>query len=84
MELEGDVQGRQDQAQKIIEMPQRDRETSTSENQPSSASVVSMYGQERPGQGSGHSSSISSLHQQLAGARLGPRPFNCGRNWCWQ
>ncbi len=25
MELEGDVQGRQDQAQKIIEMPQRDR-----------------------------------------------------------
>ena len=34
MELEGDVQGRQDQAQKIIEMPQRDRETSTSENQP--------------------------------------------------
>ncbi|MDN5032415.1 hypothetical protein [Streptococcus sp. SP8] len=60
MELEGDVQGRQDQAQKIIEMPQRDRETSTSENQPSSASVVSMYGQEKP--------SISSLHQQLAGA----------------
>jgi len=60
MEIEGDVQGRQDQAQKIIEMPQRDRETSTSENQPSSASVVSMYGQERP--------SISSLHQQLAGA----------------
>ena len=34
MELEGDVQGRQDQAQKIIKMPQRDRETSTSENQP--------------------------------------------------
>ena len=68
MELEGDVQGRQDQAQKIIEMPQRDRETFTSENQPSSASVVSMYGQERPGQSSGHSSSISSLHQQLAGA----------------
>ena len=60
MELEGDVQGRQDQAQKIIEMPQRDRETSTSENQPSSASVVSMYGQERP--------SVSSLHRQLAGA----------------
>ena len=60
MELEGDVQGRQDQAQKIIEMPQRDRETSTSENQPSSASVVSMYGQERP--------SVSSLHQQLASA----------------
>ncbi len=29
MELEGDVQGRQDQAQKIIEMPQRDREAST-------------------------------------------------------
>ena len=57
MELEGEVQ---DQAQKIIEMPQRDRETSTSENQPSSASVVSMYGQERP--------SIPSLHQQLAGA----------------
>ena len=48
MELEGDVQGRQDQAQKIIEMPQRDRETSASENQPSSASVVSMYGQEKP------------------------------------
>ena len=60
MELEGDVQGRQDQAQKIIEMPQRDRETSTSENQPSSASVVSMYGQEK--------ASISSLHQQLASA----------------
>ena len=60
MELEGDVQGRQDQAQKIIEMPQRDREASTSENQPLSASVVSMYGQERP--------SISSLHQQLASA----------------
>ena len=57
MELEGEVQ---DQAQKIIEMPQRDRETFTSENQPSSASVVSMYGQERP--------SIPSLHQQLAGA----------------
>ena len=62
------MQGRQDQAQKIIEMPQRDQGTSTSENQPSSASVVSMYGQERSGQGSGHSSSISSLHQQLAGA----------------
>ena len=51
MELEGEVQ---DQAQKIIEMPQRDRATSASENQPSSASVVSMYGQERP--------SIPSLH----------------------
>ena len=57
MELEGEVQ---DQAQKIIEMPQRDRATSASENQPSSASVVSMYGQERP--------SVSSLHQQLASA----------------
>ena len=57
MELEGEVQ---DQAQKIIEMPQRDRATSASENQPSSASVVPMYGQERP--------SIPSLHQQLAGA----------------
>ena len=68
MELEGDVQGRHDQAQKIIDMPQRDQGTSTSENQPSSASVVSMYGQERPGQSSGHSSSISSLHQQLVGA----------------
>ena len=68
MELEGEVQGRQDQAQKIIDIPQRDQETSTSENQPSSASVVSMYGQERPGQGSGQSSSISSLHQQLASA----------------
>ena len=50
----------QDQAQKIIEMPQRDRATSASENHPSSASVVSMYGQERP--------SIPNLHQQLAGA----------------
>ena len=57
MELECEVQ---DQTQKIIEMPQRDRATSASENQPSSASVVSMYGQERP--------SIPSLHQQLAGA----------------
>ena len=57
MELEGEVQ---DQAQKIIEMPQRDRATSASENHPSSALVVSMYGQERP--------SIPSLHQQLAGA----------------
>ena len=57
MELEGEVQ---DQAQKIIEMPQRDRATSASENHPSSASVVSMYWQERP--------SIPSLHQQLAGA----------------
>ena len=57
MELEGEVQ---DQAQKIIEMPQRDRATSASENHPSSASVVSIYGQERP--------SIPSLHQQLAGA----------------
>ena len=57
MELEGEVQ---DQAQKIIEMPQRDRATSASENHPSSASVVSMYGQERP--------RIPSLHQQLAGA----------------
>ena len=57
MELEGEVQ---DQAQKIIEMPQRDRATSASENHPSSASVVSVYGQERP--------SIPSLHQQLAGA----------------
>ena len=57
MELEGEVQ---DQAQKIIEMPQRDRATSASENHPSSASVVSMYGQETP--------SIPSLHQQLAGA----------------
>ena len=44
MELEGEVQGRQDQAQKIIDMPQRDRETSTSENQPSSA-----YRFRRPG-----------------------------------
>ena len=57
MELEGEVQ---DQAQKIIEMPQRDRATSASENHPSSASVVSMYGQEKP--------NISSLHQQLASA----------------
>ena len=57
MELEGEVQ---DQTQKIIDMPQRDRATSASENQPSSASVVSMYGQER--------ASIPSLHQQLAGA----------------
>ena len=57
MELEGEVQ---DRAQKIIEMPQRDRGTSASETQPSSASVVSMYGQER--------SSIPSLHQQLASA----------------
>ena len=57
MELEGEVQ---DQAQKIIEMPQRDRATSASENHASSGSVVSMYGQERP--------SIPSLHQQLAGA----------------
>ena len=57
MELEGEVQ---DQAQKIIEMPQRDRATSASENHASSASVVSMYGQERP--------SIPILHQQLAGA----------------
>lgn len=72
MELEGEVQ---DQAQKIIEMPQRDRATSASENQPSSASVVSMYGQERP--------SIPSLHQQLAGD-LVPRPFNYERNWYWQ
>ena len=31
MELEGEVQGRQDQAQKIIDMPQRDQGTSTSE-----------------------------------------------------
>ena len=44
MELEGEVQ---DQAQKIIEMPQRDRATSASGNQPSSASVVSMNGQEK-------------------------------------
>ena len=73
MELEGEVQGRQDQAQKIINMPQRDQGTSTSEDQPSSASVVSMYGQERPGQGSGHSSSISSLHQQLAAGKSGGR-----------
>ena len=57
MELEGEVQ---DQAQNIIEMPQRDRATSASANHPSTASVVSMYGQERP--------SIPSLHQQLAGA----------------
>ena len=57
MELEGEVQ---DRAQKIIEMPQRDRATSASENHASSASVVSMYGQER--------SSIPSLHQQLEGA----------------
>ena len=28
MELEGEVQGRQDQAQKIIDMPQRDQGTS--------------------------------------------------------
>ena len=47
MELEGDVQGRQDQAQKIIEMPQRDRENSTSENQPSTDKVNSKYGQEK-------------------------------------
>ena len=57
MELEGEVQ---DQAQKIIEMPQRDRATTASGNQPASASVVSMNGQDRPG--------IPSLHQQLAGA----------------
>ena len=70
MELEGDVQGRQDQAQKIIEMPQRDREASTSENQPSSASVVSMYA---------FRVSISNWQEHLV-----PRPFNCGRNWCWR
>ena len=49
MELEGDVQGRQDQAQKIIEMPQRDRATSASGNQPSSASVVSMGSERKKG-----------------------------------
>lgn len=59
MGLEDEVQGMQDQAQKIIEMPQRDQQAPRSET-PSSASVVSMYGQERP--------SIPSLHQQLAGA----------------
>ena len=84
MELEGEVQGRQDQAQKIIEMPQRDQGTSTSENQPSSASVVSMYGQERSGQGSGHSSSISPASISNWQEHLEPRLFNCGRNWCWQ
>ncbi|OFR28195.1 hypothetical protein [Streptococcus sp. HMSC072C09] len=59
MELEDEVQGMQDQAQKIIEMPQRDQQAPRSETQ-SSASVVSLHGQERP--------SVSSLHQQLASA----------------
>ena len=65
MELEGDVQGRQDQAQKIIDMPQRDQGTSTSENQPSSASVVSMYGQERPGQSSASGTQTIQLREEL-------------------
>ncbi len=48
-----------DQAQKIVNTT-RSGNFPSEKNQPSSASVVSMYGQERP--------SISSLHQQLAGA----------------
>ena len=63
MELEDEVQGMQDQAQKIIEMPQRDQQAPTSEN-PSSASVVSLHGQGTPED----ASSIPSLHQQLASA----------------
>lgn len=63
MALEDGVQGMQDQAQKIIEMPQRDQQAPTSEN-PSSASVVSLHGQGTPED----ASSVSSLHQKLAGA----------------
>lgn len=63
MELEDEIQGMQDQAQKIIEMPQRDQQAPTSENS-SSASVVSLHGQGTPE----YSSSIPSLHQQLASA----------------
>ena len=63
MALEDGVQGMQDQAQKIIEMPQRDQQAPTSEN-PSSASVVSLHGQGTPE----YASSVSSLHQKLAGA----------------
>ena len=63
MALEDGVQGMQDQAQKIIEMPQRDQQAPRSEN-PSSASVVSLHGQGTPE----YSSSIPSLHQQLASA----------------
>ena len=47
MALEDGVQGMQDQAQKIIEMPQRDQQAPRSEN-PSSASVVSLHGQGTP------------------------------------
>lgn len=63
MELEDEVQGMQDQAQKIIEMPQRDQQAPRSETQ-SSASVVSLHGQGIPED----ASSILSLHQKLAGA----------------
>lgn len=63
MGLEDEVQGMQDQAQKIIEMPQRDQQAPRSEN-PSSASVVSLHGQGIPED----ASSIPSLHQKLASA----------------
>ena len=75
MELEGDVQGRQDQAQKIIEMPQRDRETSTSEISHHLLRWSPCMGRK----GQAFLASISNWQ-----ARLEPRLFNCGRNWCWR
>ena len=83
MELEGEVQGRQDQAQKIIDMPQRDQGTSTSENQPSSARWSPCMGRKGLVKVVGirlvFLVSISNWQEHL-----GPRLFNCGRNWCWQ
>ena len=83
MELEGEVQGRQDQAQKSLKCPNEIRELHFQKISHHLPSVVSAYGQERSGQGSGHSSSISSPISNWQ-EHLEPRLFNCGRNWCWQ
>lgn len=61
---EGEVQGRQDQSWKLLAFTEI--ETSTSENQPSSTSVVSHVRAGKVWSSDGHSSSISSLRQQLA------------------
>ena len=78
MELEGEVQGRQDQAQKIIDMPQRDQKISHHLLRWSPCmgrkGLVKVVGI-RPV----FLASISNWQEHLE-----PRLFNCGRNWCWQ
>ena len=82
MELEGEVQGRQDQAQKIIEMPQRDRELplqKISHHLLRWSPCMGRKGLVKSGHSPAFLASISNWQEHLV-----PRPFNYERNWYWQ